>query len=419
MPIPDLMPQPTANRILLSSSVAVSEAQSFAYPFGVYSSSSYFASGAAEQVAYTFKKLGGDVVGVELTNGNVFAAYEEACLEYSYLVNLHQSKNSLMSALGSPTGSFNSKGELTSGVDAALKLPKFKLDYYHNISMGFSEEVGIGGTLPIYSASIPLVTNQQDYDIYAVLSSSVAANPNLPYSASLMSGKRIRVRRVYYMGGRAAWRFFAYYGTLNVVGNLTDYGQYTDGSTYEIIPTWQNKLQAMNYEDSIKTRVSHFSYEIMNNKIRIFPMPPTIDQYHLWFNFSIDDGAAFSDDPTQSTNMGGINNLNTLPFANIPYENINSMGKQWIRRFALALAKEMLGQIRGKFGGKFPLPGEDVTLNSSDLLSQAKDEMSTLREELKKILDETTYDKLSEMDETKSKNMQSMLARVPNAIFVG
>ena len=407
MAIPQLIPAPLAQRVLLSSSATFAEAQNFQYPYGVYSSSSYFITGAVEQVSYTYKKLGGDSIGIEMSNDSVFTAYEEACLEYSYLINLHQSKNSLMSALGSATGSFDSKGELTSGSNAALKMPRFKLDYYHNMAMGFSEEVGIGGTLPEYSASIPLSTNQQDYDIYLALSSSVSANPNLPYASALNQGKRIRVRRVYYMGGRAAWRFFAYYGTLNVVGNLTDYGQYTDGSTYEVVPAWQNKLQAMNYEDSIKTRVSHFSYEIMNNKIRIFPMPPTIDQFNLWFNFSIDDGGVFDEDPNQKTGVNGVNNLNTLPFANIPYENINSIGKHWIRRFALALSKEILAQVRGKFSGKFPLPGEDVTLNSNELFSQAKEEKESLREELKKILDETTYDKLS------------MMARVPSVIFVG
>jgi hypothetical protein len=98
---------------------------------------------------------------------------------------------------------------------------------------------------------------------------------------------------------------------------------------------------------------------------------------------------------TQTTNgQDGINNMNTLPFENVPYENINSMGKQWIRRFALALSKETLGQIRGKFGGNVPIPGENVSLNASDLLSQAKAEQDALRDELKTILDELTYNKL-------------------------
>jgi DnaJ-domain-containing protein 1 len=111
--------------------------------------------------------------------------------------------------------------------------------------------------------------------------------------------------------------------------------------------------------------------------------------------------------------------MNTLPFENIPYENINSIGKQWIRRFALALSKETLGQIRGKFGGSIPIPGDNISLNASDLLSQAKDEQQTLREELKTQLDEMTYQKLIANDSEMTDNAQNIVAKTPLKIFVG
>jgi len=111
--------------------------------------------------------------------------------------------------------------------------------------------------------------------------------------------------------------------------------------------------------------------------------------------------------------------MNTLPFQNIPYDNINSMGKQWIRRFSLALCKEVLGQVRGKFGGTVPIPGETVNLNASDLLSQAKDEQTALREELNKILEETVYSKLIETDKGMIDNQNAIIAASPLKIFVG
>ena len=135
-----------------------------------------------------------------------------------------------------------------------------------------------------------------------------------------------------------------------------------------------------------------------------------------WVRFSVKSGP-FSDDADNQ--QDGVNNMNTLPFENIAYESINSIGKQWIRRFGLALSKETLGQIRGKFGGNVPIPGENVTLNSADLLGQAKDEQDKLREELKTILAEMTYDKLIETDKTMSDNQQSLVAKVPLKIFVG
>lgn len=430
--VQDLTPVSTVSTVVLSSSVNIATAGDVVtthLPFNVYGTggplySSYFLSGAAEQIAYTFKKLGGDVLDIEITNGNVYAAYEEATLEYCYIVNMHQAKNSLSSILGNTTGTFNNKGELLTGNNAALKYPKFRLEYFKKMSQGISEEAGFGGTNELYSASIDIVDQQQDYDLQSVLSGNIVADPTLPYASAMGSGKnnRIRVRSVYYISPRAIWRFFGYYGGLNVVGNLSNYGQYTDASTYEVIPTWQNKLQSMMYEDSIKTRVSNFSYEIINNVIRIYPVPEKFGNYEtkFWFRFTIDNTDATAETSGDSVgNLNGVNNVNTLPFSNIPYENINSMGKQWIRRFALSLTKEMLGQVRGKFNNTIPIPGDNVSLNATELLSQAKDEQDKLRTELKEMLDALTYDKMIEIDKNKVTNAVEVYKNVPAAILVG
>ena len=137
----------------------------------------------------------------------------------------------------------------------------------------------------------------------------------------------------------------------------------------------------------------------------------------MWVDFSIIPDA-WEETGTTNTGISGINNMNTLPFDNIPYENINAIGKQWIRRFALALSKETLAQIRGKFQ-TIPIPGEAVTLNADALLSQAKDEQEKLREELKTILDELTYVELSKKDAEKSQSTNDVQKRVPLIIFQG
>ena len=121
----------------------------------------------------------------------------------------------------------------------------------------------------------------------------------------------------------------------------------------------------------------------------------------------------------KNTGQDGVNNMNTLPFENIPYEKINSIGKQWIRRYSLALCKEILGQIRGKFGGNVPIPGDNVTLNASDLLSQAKEEKQALKEELQKQLDEMTYNKLMDQDATMTEKAKDIISDAPLKIFVG
>ena len=415
MSLPNLRPTSTTSAIVLPETGSEANVTS-ALPLGIYSGSQEFLTGAAAQVAFTYKRLGGDVLDIELTEQNVYAAYEDAVLEYSYQVNLYQSKNSLGAALGSPTASFDHMGEVVSGAEgAALKYPKFTFDYAFKMGDKFATEAGIGGTEPIYSASFDVVTDQQDYDLQSIVSSSAAAG-GVPYEG-LVGDKRIKIRKMYYVSPRQMWRFYGYYGGLNVVGDFHNYGQYADESTFQVIPAWQNKLQAISYEDHLYTRTSHYSYEIIDNKLRLYPSPTSVTNEKFWFRFTIETNSPFTDNV--DSGQSGVNNMNTLPFQNIPYENINSIGKQWIRRFALALSKETLGQIRGKFGGNVPIPGDNISLNSADLLSQAKDEQTALREELQKILEETTYDKLIETDKNMVDNQNSIVNSSPLGIFVG
>jgi hypothetical protein len=218
------------------------------------------------------------------------------------------------------------------------------------------------------------------------------------------------------------WRFYGYYGGMGVVGNYSTYGQYADDSTFEVVPTWQNKLQAIMYEDSLYTRVSHYSYEIIDNKLRLYPSPRGEDNFagyldRIWVRFRIADNS-WGEDGSTNTGVEGVNNINTLPFDNIPYENINSMGKQWIRNYALALCKEMLGQIRGKFQ-TVPIPGESVTLNYSALLSEAQKEKDDLRQKLTDMLKEIEYTELAKKDQEKVVAAEETLRRSPLPIFVG
>ncbi len=421
MSVPTLSPVSTVSAIILPATGTKAQVTD-SLPIGAYTGAD-FISGAVDQVAYTYRKLGGDVLDIELTANNIYAAYEEAVLEYSYIVNLHQSRNVLSDLLGSPTGTFDSTGQMQSGdlntqlsgTGAELRYPKFDFAYARRIAQGISSEAAIGGNITFYSASLDIVDKQQDYDLQSILSSSIAAG-NVPY-ASLDPSKKFTIRKVFFKSPRAMWRFYGYYGGINIVGNLSTYGQYADDSTFQVIPVWQNKLQAMAYEDSLYTRVSHYSYEIRNNKLRLYPQPSSADVRKIWFEFTVDENPLLDADGVD-TGTKGVNNMNTAPFSNIPYININAIGKQWIRRFALALAKETLGLIRGKFT-TIPIPGESVTLNHDALLAQAKEEQTALRDELKTILDEMTYDKLVESDASLAESTQNLQAKIPLNIFVG
>ena len=419
MSAPILTPVSKTSAIVLPSSGDTANVNA-AVPYKIYSEesstmySSEFLNGAKDQVSYVYKKLGGDVLDIELTEGNVYAAYEEAVLEYSYLINIHQATNVLSDALGNTTGSFDSKGNLQSGAlssslggtHVALKYPKFDYSMTRRIGEGIGAEIGLNSSVQ-YSASFDITPQVQEYDLQNILENS--AN----FSGSI-GGKRILIKKVYYKTPQAMWRFYGYYGGLNVVGNLHNYGQFSDDSTFQLIPTWQNKAQALAFEDAIYTRMSHFSYELKNNKLRLYPIPYTGGPRIMWVEFSIPTDVWQGDDKS----IDGVNNLNTLPMGNLPFENINSIGKQWIRRFALALCKETLGQVRSKFNS-VPIPGESVTLNGTALISEGKDEQNKLRDELKQTLSELTYAKMAEQDAQILDNTEKVLDKVPNYIFVG
>ncbi len=456
MALPTLTPQSTTSQVILpetgsAGSVAAS------LPYSIYSTNTYwqtytdagvvddpgtnavnaFLSGAADQVGYTYRKLGGDVLDIELTANQIYAAYEEAVLEYSYLINIHQSKNVLSNVLGGTTASFNEDGmirenpvgaggteqaNMNISTNLSLKYPKFDFAYARRVTDGISSEATVGGSQTVYSASFAVQTDQQDYDLQSLILTAAndATKSSYPFYQKLgttTDASKLLIKKVYFKTPRAMWNFYGYHGGLNVAGNLSTYGQYADDSTFQVVPVWQHKAQAVAYEDNINTRTSQFSYELRNNRLRIFPVPTSDYPANMWVEF-VTPSDTWTEESNSKAGITGINNLNTMPLQNIPFLNINSIGKQWIRKFALSMSKEMLGLIRSKFSS-IPIPGNEVTLNGDALISQAKEEQQALREELKTTLDELTYSKLMEGDVEMVKNSSEVMSEVPLEIYVG
>lgn len=421
MSLPVLQPRQNSSLSILPATGTYSSVAS-ALTTGIYSNSNAFITGAVEQVSFVYHMLGGEVLDIEVRESNVYSAYEMSVLEYSYLVNLHQAKNSLGSLLGTPTASFNHDGQITtgslSGTNAALRYPKFTLSYARNVTDQIAYEAGFGGSTDIHSASIAIVAGTQTYDLSAVIR-NLANNGNTTIARAITGSNdgQMRIHKVFYKSPHQTWRFFGYYGGLTVVGNLNTYGQYADDSTFDVIPAWQNKLQAINYRTNLYTRASHYSYDIKNNMLNLYPTPTAGGADTFWFLFSFAP-TPLSQSATSQVGVTGVNNLNTLPFENLPYENINSLGKHWIRRYSLAIVKGMLSQTRGKFS-VIPIPGESITLNHASLLTQSTEEMDKLREELKQILEDLTYQKTIEREANIMENNLKIQQHIPRLIFVG
>ena len=179
MAIPTLRPSSQISRSILTSTGSHADVVG-SLPFGIYTSNA-FVSGAVDQVAYTYNKLGGEVLDIELKTSQVYAAYEEAVLEYSYIVNIHQAKNSIGSLLGAPTGSFDQDwqleaGHALSGSNLAIRYPKFKFGYAQRVSDSSIAQVGLGPNDTLYSASFDISSGNQDYDLQAIISGSSNAN---------------------------------------------------------------------------------------------------------------------------------------------------------------------------------------------------------------------------------------------------
>lgn len=435
----DLNPLSTISEVVLPATGSINNVNLYV-PNGIYSDpgsefySVNFLYGAVDQVAYTYKKLGGDVLDIEVTEGTVYANYEEAVLEYSYIVNIHQAKNSLSRMLGSQTGSFDSDGTLTSGSlktslsgsHVGQKFPKFSFDYANSIMQGVSNQVPVGQAITEYSASFSIVLEQQDYDLQQAVQDMAASGSFGPYFS--LGNKRVKVTKVFYITPQATWRFFGQYGVggFNVIGNLSNYsgyGQYTDDSTWQVVPVWQNILQAQAYREAITVRCSNYSYELNGSKIRIYPTPQIYSPDKFWFRFTLENSDIWNekiedDGAKLDSGLNGINNLNNAPFESIPYNDINSIGKNWIKRFCYLLSLETLGQIRSKFD-PLPIPNTNISLNGKELISNSQKGQEDMRKELFEVLDQLTYAELTKRDAELLDSTKSIAEKIPNMIYIG
>ena len=374
-------------------------------PFGIFDGDDIFPGDADKMVIFVKRKLGDDILSVELTKKQIFANFEEASLEYSSILNQYQAKSQLVNYLGFPTGSIMSGSE--------ERYPRDNLEYLARFAEPYAMEAGIGGSYNTMSGSIQLESGQQDYDLYTDLKSSAGS--------ALFDNTRgkIKVVEVFHYNPQAAYRFFDTTSAINYLNNEFSFESFTPETIFYVLPVFEDILRAGQLDLSNRVRRSNYSYEISGTKIRIFPTP-TSGTKNLWIKirqYPDPNSPSYRDE----TNYG-VSNMGNLPFGNIEYKKVNSIGKQWIRQYCVAISTEQLGYIRSKFGN-IPVPGAEVTLNGSDLITNGRADRDALKEKLKEMLETMTYDKLIEMQSTRAENMNKQLRYVPvpngKAIFMG
>lgn len=378
-------------------------------PFGFFDSDSVFQTEADAMVTFVKRRLGDDILSVELTKKQIWASFEEATLQYSRIVNEYQAKSQLNNWLGQATGSLSGSEQI---------YPKENLEYLARFAEPYAMEAGIGGSYDSFSGSIALESGRQDYDLYTELKDA-SGTPLFDSPENNPKGK-MRIREVFHFSPSAAYRFFDTTSAINYLNNEFSFESFTPETIFYVLPVFEDILRAGQLDISQRVRRSNYSYKIMGRNFRVYPTPSTESRTELYLRVQFQANPLSSSIPDST--IYGVSNMSNVPFGNLQYSKINSIARQWIRQYTLAIASEVLGNIRSKFS-TVPIPGNDLTLNGSDLVNRGREDQAKLNTELREMLESMTYDKIVETEANRAENIMKQLRMIPvpngMAIFTG
>jgi hypothetical protein len=367
-------------------------------PFGIYDNDYVFGDDAPKVALWCARRLGYPIQNVELIDENFYACFEEAASEYSAQVNQFNIRNNLTSLLGKPTGT-NYSQKMVQGTN---------LPYLVGLSDSYGTQVGVGGNTDIKKGSIQLVPGQQEYDLDTL------------FADVSESGKKIDITRVFHEPTPAINRFFDPYsvsgqGTLNLIDEF-GFGSFSPAAQFILMPMYEDMLRIQAIEFNDQFRKSAFTFNIVNNKIRIFPVPTSQTlMTTLFFDYIVRDEYFAS-----STIVKGdvVSDYSDVEYDFIPYRKINDVGRQWIRKYTLALVKELLGAVREKYS-TIPIPGSEVSLDGAALRAEAQTEKDNLMTQLRETLEELSRKNQFEYRNSEAQQTQEMLQKIPLAIYIG
>ena len=365
-------------------------------PWGLYDTDNEFTSSADKFADWSARRLGYPIMSVELQSGSFYACFEEAVTEYSAQVNQFNIKDNLLHLTGQATGSNVTHKRVTPTMGRSIFLSK-----------QYGTEAGVGGDVSYYTGSLAIKEGVQTYEIDKIFT-------------DVSASEAIEVKRIFYESTPAMQRFFdpyatTGYGTINMVEGF-GFGNYSPAVSFTLMPLFEDllRVQAIEMNDSI--RKSAYSFSLVNNKLRIFP-DPTEDR-NLRFEYV---KVSERDDPLITQYSGSadvVSDFSNVPYDNMKYQFINDVGIQWIRKYGLALCKELLGIIRSKYG-TLPIPNADTTLDGDTLRSEAAAEKEALVTQLREMLEQTSRRALLEADKDEAEFLQEKLQKVPYPIYIG
>jgi hypothetical protein len=365
-------------------------------PFGFYDNDARFQTDADKVVQWCAQRLGYPIENIELQDIQFYAAFEEAVTVYGNEVYQWKIRENYLSMEGSATGSALNNQVLTPNLASTIR-----------IASTYGSEAGTGGTTTYYTGSLPVSANKQNYDLTAWAAAS----------ASLQPGDSIEVKTIFQKTPPAIVRYFdPYAGTGTGIQSLLEsfnFGSYSPGINFMLMPLNFDmlKLQAIELNDQV--RKSAYSFDLVNNQLRLFPIPAIDTNLIFHYIKKSDRNQAFVSGSAQNL----VTNISNVPYNNPVYSQLNSVGKMWVFQYTLALVKEMLAYVRGKYS-TIPIPGSEVTLNQSDLLADARSEKIALLEQLRGTLEDSSRTKQLEKRSMDENFVNQTLQQVPLPLYI-
>ena len=373
-------------------------------PHGIYDTDSEFQNDSLTVCKYVARKLGHPVMQLEFNSGSIYACLEEAVSEYSQQINHYNTKNWMWEHYGN-----TSTGSGYSGTGShQAETPNGGVSLF-TLSEQYGQAVNVGGNATMFTGSITLTSSQQVYDLTsdATLESSIGTN------------SRLEVQRVFNQGPAAISKFYdPFAGTYDNIELLDSFGfgNVSPAVSYILRPISYDLARANAIETNDLIRKSAYSFELINNKLRIFPKPTTKDAGDkIYFHYYKRNDM---NDVTQTKTTNKVSDPSNIPYKFITYNEINSMGRNWIRKYTLALAKELLGIIRSKYAS-MPLPNGEVSLDGEALKSEGREEKANLLEELKEFFEAVSKKEQAITEQEVANAQQEVLNKAPLKIYIG
>ena len=378
-------------------------------PYSIYDNDAAFVSESVDVARYVAKKLGHPVMQLEFNSSSIYACFEEATSDYSQYINNYNVKNWLWDNYGNTSrvsgSGFSNNSDDTMGT-GSVEPTHPRLGMAFALSEQYGEAVGVGGSTDMYSGSISLTGSKQVYDLES--------------EAGLeKTGDRLEIQRVFNTGPAAITRFYDPFAGSFDTQNMLDemgMGNVSPAVSFIMRPLHQDISRANAIETNDRIRKSAYSFELINNKIRIFPIPKSIDAGNkVYFHYYLRSEKTAT---TESHTINKVSDPSNIPYKFITYSEINAAGRQWIRKMTLALSKELLGIIRSKYA-TMPLPNGEVSLDGEGLKAEGREEKTNLLEELKEFLESVSLSERARQEQEQADAQQSVLSKAPLGIYIG